>query len=273
MSFLSIIVVSLNSGRKLEETLQSIAKQSYKDYEVIIKDGGSTDGSLQLAQESDAWRALNQVTLICEKDCSIYDGMNQALLHATGKYVQFLNCGDYFSNESVLSTVADFIHAHQSKLEDESPYIFYGDQYNQIQKCVVSSAPEMNDFALFRNVPCHQVCFYDRRLFETRAYKIEYTVRADYEHFLNSVLKEGAKTVHMACVICDYEGGGYSETKENRLKSKAQHKEITDEYLGKKAKKYRLVMALTLSGFRTKLAESKHFAGLYNAIKSFIYRR
>lgn len=273
MSLLSIVVVSLNAGDRLEKTLHSIAKQSYRDYEVIIKDGGSTDGSIEKAQESDAWTKLNQVRLIVEKDRSIYDGMNQAVKNVTGKYVQFLNCGDYFSSEHVLRDVVEVIIHTEKEIQDKVPLIFYGDQYNQIQNCKISSVPEINDFALFRNVPCHQVCFYDARLFSKRAYKIEYSVRADYEHFLYCIYEEHAKAVHMDIVVCDYEGGGYSETKENRLKSKEQHREITAKYLGVKAKKYRLIMFMTLSGLRTRLAESKRFSKIYNALKSCIYRR
>ena len=76
----------------------------------------------------------------------------------------------------------------------------------------------------------------------------------------------------MPVTVCVYEGGGYSETKENRKKSADQHKEITTKYLGKKAVKYRLIMILTLSGLRGKIAESPRLSKFYNAVKSMIYR-
>ena len=76
----------------------------------------------------------------------------------------------------------------------------------------------------------------------------------------------------MPHVICFYEGGGYSETKENRKKSTLQHKEITSHYLGKKALRYRLVMILTLSGLRSKIAESPILSGPYNALKTLVYK-
>jgi len=154
-----------------------------------------------------------------------------------------------------------------------TPAIFYGNQYNLLQKSVVTSAPQINDFTCFRNVPCHQVCFYDRSLFEKRAYLPQYTVRADYEHFLYSVYEENAQTFSMPVTVCVYEGGGYSETKENQKKSAKQHREITDKYLGKKAVKYRLIMLLTLSGVRTKIAENPKLSKFYNALKSAIYKK
>ena len=126
---------------------------------------------------------------------------------ATGRYVLFLNCGDYFYSDRVLEEVAEFICDDRkmkvstvadskfgSNLECEKKFaieavevpkkIFYGNQYNLLQNSIVTSAPEINDFTCYRNVPCHQVCFYDGRLFAKRAYLPQYTVRADYEHFL-----------------------------------------------------------------------------------------
>jgi len=278
MKFFSIVVVSLNSGIRIKETLQSILKQTYTDYEVIIKDGGSTDGSLDFLVEENLLDEYPQICLVREKDKSIYDGMNQALTYANGRYVQFLNCGDLFYEENVLQRVADYIEKDKTKENDVVtggmiPVIYYGNQYNLIQKSVVTSAPQMNDFACYRNVPCHQVCFYDKRLFEKRAYLTQYTVRADYEHFLYCVYEENAKTQAMPIVICSYEGGGYSETTENRKKSAAQHKEITSKYLGKKVLKYRIIMFLSLVGLRTKIAESPVLSRPYNAVKSLIYRR
>ena len=278
MKFFSIVVVSLNSGKRLKETLYSILKQSYTNYEVIIKDGDSTDGSLDFLVEENLLDEYPQICLVREKDKSIYDGMNQALTYANGRYVQFLNCGDLFYEENVLQRVADYIEKDKTKENDVVtggmiPVIYYGNQYNLIQKSVVTSAPQMNDFACYRNVPCHQVCFYDKRLFEKRAYLTQYTVRADYEHFLYCVYEENAKTQAMPIVICFYEGGGYSETTENRKKSAAQHKEITSKYLGKKVLKYRIIMFLSLVGLRTKIAESPVLSRPYNAVKSLIYRR
>lgn len=282
MKFFSIVVVSLNSGKRLNDTLHSILKQTYTNYEVIIKDGGSTDGSLDFLEEEELLDQYSQICLVREKDKSIYDGMNQALTYVTGRYVQFLNCGDLFYDENVLQNVADYIEADLNTTTPDKnsngragfpvQAIYYGNQYNLLQKSVVTSVPQMNDFACYRNVPCHQVCFYDKRLFDNRAYLVQYTVRADYEHFLYCVYEEHAKTQAMPIVICLYEGGGYSETKENRKKSTTQHKEITSKYLGKKALKYRLIMLLTFSGLRTKIAESPVLSKPYNAVKSFIYK-
>lgn len=81
------------------------------------------------------------------------------------------------------------------------------------------SAPRMNDFACYRNVPCHQVCFYDAGLFAERGYDTDFRVRADYEHFLYCIYDRKAEAVYMPVTVAFYEGGGFSETRENRKRS------------------------------------------------------
>lgn len=284
--FFSIVVVSLNPGERLEKTLDSILKQTYTDYEVILKDGGSGDGSLSGLQETGFFDNKNQIKIIEQKDKSIYDGMNQAVAYVKGRYVQFLNCGDSFYSDRVLEEVAEYIEKHRKErmeskaagdfaieVIEEQPAIYYGNQYNQQQDTIVYSAPQINDFTCYRNVPCHQVCFYDYRLFEKRAYELKYKVRADYEHFLYSIYQEGAKGISMPVVVASYEGGGFSETRENRKRSALEHKEITAKYLGKtKAFKYRMIMWLTLAPLRTAMAENPALSGIYNGIKNGIYK-
>ena len=284
--FFSIVVVSLNPGERLQKTLDSILKQTYTDYEVILKDGGSNDGSLSGLQEKGFFDNKNQIKIIEQKDKSIYDGMNQAVTCVKGRYVQFLNCGDYFYSDRVLEEVAEYIEKHRKErmeskaagdfaieVIEERPVIYYGNQYNQLQDTIVYSAPQINDFTCYRNVPCHQVCFYDYRLFEKRAYELKYKVRADYEHFLYSIYQEEAKGISMPVVVVSYEGGGFSETRENRKRSALEHKEITAKYLGKaKAFKYRMIMWLTLAPLRTAMAENPALSGIYNGIKNGIYK-
>ncbi|MCR5800473.1 MAG: glycosyltransferase [Lachnospiraceae bacterium] len=268
---LCIIIVSLNPGDKLETTLKSIFAQRFEDYTVIVKDGGSGDGSIERLKDGGMLEGRDNVHIVVSGDKGIYDGMNQAVEEmkkfTDAGYCIFMNCGDVFHDDEVLLKMEGFLKDH------EEPHIIYGDQYNPAQGSVISSAPEINDFALFRNVPCHQVCFYDVRLFENRAYDTSYRVRADYEHFLYAVYKMQAKTVHVPVVICDYEGGGFSETAQNRKISAEEHRKITDIYMPKQAAGYRAVMLLTLAPLRTKMAESPVFSKTYNTVKSFLYRK
>lgn len=271
----SIVVVSLNAGDKLLETIGSIVRQTYPDYEVVVKDGGSKDGSIAALREkllTYSQELREKIQIYEERDGSIYDGMNQAVSHANGRYLYFLNCGDYFYSEEALSQLA---HEMEMKEEaGESHKIYYGDIYDALRGNVVASNPRLNDFGLYRNVPCHQACFYAKELFEGRGYRPEYRVRADYEHFLYSVYKEDAKPCYIPVVLASYEGGGFSETPTNRKRSEKERREIIKQYmsLGKRAW-YRTLLLLTLAPIRTKIAENPKLAGAYNRVKNLVYGR
>ncbi len=291
-----IVVVCLNPGEKLKGTLDSIFRQTYKDYRVIIKDGLSSDGALKQLEE-EGYFENRPVEIIKKADKSIYDAMNQAVEYIKRPeneekriLVQFLNCGDTFHSEDVLSKVADFVEKESALLADKGKSvqntglsirqlsIFYGNSYNLKTDCLVTSSPRLSEFALYRNYPCHQTCFYDAELLDKRQdgsgpYIPEYRIRADYEHILYSVYEKKAATVYMDMTVCNYEGGGYSESKENKNKSKEEHAIITKKYMGSRAAKYRTILFLSGAGIRTRLAESKTFSGTYNWIKSAIYTR
>ncbi len=266
----SIIVVSLNAGEKLLETIESIRQQTYTDYEVIVKDGGSKDGSLnQLRRQIEGYDEEMQarIHIFEEKDGSIYDGMNQAVEKTGGNYLYFLNCGDYFYNEEVLAEVAEKIQENKT-----GSRIFYGDIYDALRGNVVASNPKIDGFACYRYVPCHQACIYYRELFSRRGYEPKYRVRADYEHFLYSFYVEGAKPAYIPVVLASYEGGGFSETAENRKRSAAEHREITALYMsGFERFCYRAVLILTLQPLRTWMAENPKMAGCYNKFKNLLY--
>ena len=271
----TIIVVCYNPGNKLIETLNSIFEQDYWNYEVIIKDGASTDGCIDKLTSDNIYtdRFKNRLHIYTGKDTGIYDAMNIALKykrndHIEGSYVLFLNCGDFLHDKQTLGAVADYISNSENK---NVPRIFYGNQFNLLTKDLVSSMPKLNEFALYRNVPCHQVCFYHESLFEKRGYDTKYKVRADYEHFLSCIYEENASTEYMDLIVSDYEGGGFSETKANLQVSKEEHREITNRYMGKNAGKYRMIMILTGAGIRTWMAGNPALSGTYNKIKSLIY--
>lgn len=280
-SFFSIIIVCLNPGDKLKGTLESVEKQTFRDFEVIVKDGLSKDGSLEAADRlSEKWtseKAGRSLKIIREKDSGIYDAMNQGARQAGGRYVYYLNCGDRFYSESVLQEMADFISDTVSEA-DGRPGIFYGNIYERLTGQRIASNPHMDAFGCYRNVPCHQACFYSGELLKEHPFETGYKVRADYEQFLWCFLRKGSKGevtfAYRDILIADYEGGGFSETKENRRISAREHREITGEYMTRgELLKFRVIMALSLSGIRTKLAENKKTAGFYNRIKEILYAR
>ena len=270
MCKISIIVVCLNPGSKLIETMESIRSQSFQDYEVVVKDGFSKDGSIDglktWLQDSGTVMA-DRVHIHQLQDKSIYEAMNQACGLAEGEYFYFLNCGDHFYQKDSLERMAAEMDKHPSGR------LFYGNVYDALRESVVQSNPKMDAFACYRNVPCHQACIYHRSLFAEHGYKPEYRVRADYEHFLWCFFEKKIKPVYVPVALALYEGGGFSETEASRIRSKEEHSEIVATYMSKgQIFKYKLILALTLQPVRTAMAESKVFGRLYQSAKKMLYK-
>ncbi len=260
---ISVVTVSYNAVLTIEQTILSVINQTYPHIEYIIIDGGSTDGTVDIIK-----KYANRIAYwVSEPDKGIYDAMNQAVKLAKGEYFLFLNTGDSLYDNKVLEQITDVIY----KRGDVD--IIYGNMYHKALDTVICASPEINDFTCYRNVPCHQTCFYRRTLFESRGYRTEYTVRADYEHFLWCYYDRKAAISYVPVVVASYEGGGYSETKENQKRSRQQHREIVLRYMGKKkADRYRLIMVLTLAPLRSAVADNRYLSGAYNGMKTALYK-
>lgn len=278
----SIITVSFNPGGKLKETLLSVARQTCTDYEVIVKDGGSTDGSTDfLKAQSGKPYEENDLKIIREvsarihffegKDKGIYDAMNQAAAQAAGEFVLFLNCGDVLADDRVLERVAAVIDSKQAA--GQKRFVLYGDTLSEKTNVTIASAPKITGFTCYRNIPCHQSCFYSTELCREKPYDLQYKIRADYDHFLWCFYRGGAEFIHMDFSVSSYEGGGYSESRENIERDKQEHRQITSAYMGgAELFKYRAMMVLTLAPLRKRMAESKMFSGMYHWVKMVLYK-
>ena len=95
---LSIITVNLNNCDGLQKTIDSVVSQTFKDFEWIVIDGGSTDGSKELIEQY----ADHFTYWVSEPDKGIYNAMNKGIRVAKGDYLQFLNSGDYLYDRTTL---------------------------------------------------------------------------------------------------------------------------------------------------------------------------
>lgn len=269
----SIITVCLNPGEKLKATLESVLRQTCGDVEVVLKDGGSTDGSVECwRKENASLPGAERVRVIVEKDAGIYDAMNQAVSLAKGDFLLFLNCGDVFPDNGVLERTARIIEEEERAGTDMDRLVLYGDTYSGKNDVTIASAPVITGFTCYRNIPCHQSCVYSAALCRERPYDLRYKIRADYDHFLWCFYCGGAKMLHMDFTVSSYEGGGYSESSENRQQDRQEHRQITSVYMSKgELLRYRAVMACTLAPLRSAMAESKAFSGIYHGVKECIY--
>lgn len=284
----SIIVVALNPGEKWKATLDSVFNQTWEDYEIILKDGGSTDGSLDVwrgghgaklsgkdhasAETEKRYGPWNKVRYVDCADSGIYDAMNQAVSLASGRFLLFLNCGDLLADERVLERTAKFVRRQEEAGADLDRLILYGDTFSEKDRAVIASAPAVTGFTCYRNIPCHQSCFYGAALCRKKPYDLQYRIRADYDHFLWCFYQAGARILHMSFPVSSYEGGGYSENCANKERDRKEHKQITSVYMSPgELLQYKVQMALTLAPLRRALADSRAFTGIYHRIKAWVY--
>ena len=117
--FLTIITINYNNASGLKKTIESVLCQTSKDFEFIIIDGASTDGSVEIIQ---TFKLSNFQTLnyLSEPDSGIYNAMNKGIRKANGKYIQFLNSGDWLVDEFVVENMLHELNAYNTQLNDKS---------------------------------------------------------------------------------------------------------------------------------------------------------
>ena len=103
---LSIITINFNNCEGLQKTIESVVSQSFKDFEWIVIDGGSTDGSRELLEQY-----ADHITYwVSELDKGVYNAMNKGIKVAKGEYVNFMNSGDVYASASILEDVFSTSH-------------------------------------------------------------------------------------------------------------------------------------------------------------------
>lgn len=198
---ISIITINFNNAKGLAKTMQSVLAQTYKHFEYIVIDGGSTDGSVEIIQQYS-----NQLTYwVSEKDNGIYNAMNKGWRNATGEYCLFLNSGDYLVNENILELVAE-------KMNSASVDIFFGDVANEVkEKRVIDKFCDYPSlyFMSYAYFP-HCSSFISKKLLqEFNGYDETYSVIADRVFFTKAII-EAKSFVVLKTLISVFEGGGVS---------------------------------------------------------------
>lgn len=172
---ITIVTVTRNAAATIEATMQSVASQTFTDYEHIVMDGASTDSTAETARRL----ASPRTRIYSEADHGLYDAMNKALALARGSYVMFLNAGDTFADINTLTRIADAAKTH-------NPDIIYGqtllvDAEGRVTGRRHLEAPPKLDHKSFRNgmVVCHQAFVVKRSI--APLYDLKYRFSADYE--------------------------------------------------------------------------------------------
>lgn len=199
----SIVTVTRNNLPGLRKTLESVQVQTDRDFEWIVIDGASEDGTVCFL-ETNRPDLDFPCRFVSEPDQGIYDAMNKGLARAKGDYVLFLNAGDCLADPSVLETV------HRCVAEGAFDLI-YGDAWEERdgQPSVLKPARSHTELArgLFTH---HQAIFYRRAALRGLQYNITYAIAADYD-FTVAVLARASAVRYLSYPICVFERGGVSQ--------------------------------------------------------------
>lgn len=167
---ISIVTINLNNSDGLKRTFASVMSQTNIDFEWVIVDGGSTDGSLNIL---DGIERINTV-IISEADNGLYDAMNKGILLASRKYILFLNSGDILVSKNALSQL----------LVEINRYSFPSVLLMGYQYLSRSRLPRPLWWRFWSLPTSHQSIVYSRNLLVNNPFCTDYFYAADFEHFL-----------------------------------------------------------------------------------------
>ena len=201
---LSIITVNLNNREGLQRTIDSVVGQTFTDYEWIVIDGGSTDGSRELIEQY----ADHFAYWCSEPDKGIYNAMNKGIAHAKGEWLQFLNSGDWLYEDTTLEKV--FSKEYEAD-------VLYGDIKKQTndEKSDLKFYPDHLTLHFFyESALCHQSSLFKRHLFNNNYYNENLKIASDWE-FTLKLYSENYKFYHIPIIIAVYTTDGISSTLED----------------------------------------------------------
>ena len=206
----SIITVNYNNKDGLRATIESVVSQTFRDFEFIVIDGGSTDGSVDVLKEYD-----DKITYwVSEPDKGIYNGMNKGIAKATGDYLNFMNSGDCFYDDNVLQRVTDY--------NSQADFIVGRDyHYNErLQRGHASIQPPRTTMMHFFVATLdHQSSFIRRELFKDSPYDESHRLVSDWIFYVEKIVGEGRQVQFIPDIVCRREEGGLSELQRERNRS------------------------------------------------------
>ncbi|MGB0720331.1 MAG: glycosyltransferase family 2 protein, partial [Bdellovibrionales bacterium] len=193
---ISICTITLNNRNGLVETGRSIAAQKYQDFEWLVQDGGSADGSLEYLKTT---KAVTQ----SKTDKGIYDAMNRLIDRAAGAYLIFLNAGDRFAAPDTLEIIAETINR-------DKPDFIYGDAYEGIGATHSHKKARPHTAIKRGMITHHQAMIYARSIIGDTHYDLQYKIAADYD-FTAKILQKAQHVQHIQNPLCVFESGGISQ--------------------------------------------------------------
>lgn len=215
---LSIITINFNNLLGLQKTIESVTSQTWQEFEYIVIDGGSTDGSSQYLESQ-----TDKITYcVSETDKGIYNAMNKGIARATGEYLFFLNSGDHFIDIFSLQEV-------QKHLINDAVIYFNIDVIDNGTSYVLENPAVMSFSYLHNNLPCHQCTFIHQSVFERVGYYDEsLKIVADWKLLLQAILKHNVTYRKVDAVFSTFYKDGISSIPENQSIMEAERIQVLE---------------------------------------------
>lgn len=225
---LSIVTVNLNNASGLEKTMQSVLFQTCKEFEYVIIDGASSDGSLDVIQRL-APVFGERIKWISEPDSGIYNAMNKGIRMASGDYIQILNSGDELASDNV----TERMHAELDRRG--RPAILYGnmikcfpDGNRKVDKCFAGQDVTM--LGMYTGTLNHDPAYIRRDLFDKYGYYDEsLKIVSDWKWYLQAIILGEEVPAYVDLDVTLFDMSGVSETAGSREKIKVERKKVLAE--------------------------------------------
>lgn len=226
----TIITATYNSESHLQETINSVLSQSYKDIEYIVIDGGSTDRTLEIIKENKD----NISKYVSERDNGIYDALNKGIKLATGDIIGFLNSDDVYNNSDVVSEIVQtFKNTNSDIVYGNIVYMSNGEDKKMIRYW------KSNDFRpeslKFGWMPPHPSLYCRKKVYdESGSFYDSFKIAADYEFILRVFSNKSYVKTFIPLVLVQMELGGVSNNsfKNICIKSKEDYQVIRRNKVG-----------------------------------------
>lgn len=203
---ISIITVCFNSVGTIADTFKSIRSQEYENYELIVIDGGSTDGTQNIIEKN-----LDIISYyISEPDAGIYDGMNKGIRRCTGDVIGILNSDDIYAHDRVLLEVSNAFSQYKNL-----PMLFGGVEFrdfNNGEIVRIYSAKRFKPFKLrFGWMPPHPATFIRAEVYSKYGlYRTDMKISSDFERFVRWLYVEKLEYRYIDSVFVHMRTGGIS---------------------------------------------------------------
>lgn len=196
---ISIITVVRNAASTFEQTILSVLNQDFPDFEYVVVDGVSTDGTLDILE-----KYSDKIRYVSEPDAGIYDAMNKAILLSKGEWIYFLGADDTLYSTTTLTEIFSD--------NDKTIDVLYGDVIFKNSGNTFDGEFDYDKMCV--SCPCHQAIFYKRELFNRFGlFNLKYKINADAEMHVRTFCSDDVVWLYKKQVIAIFDDTGISSVK------------------------------------------------------------